>query len=78
MTKRKRASYKDRSKINIQSPDEVRGWTQHLGVSKEQLIRAVGKVGDGAAIVRKELAAPQAASRAQRFRSLYWAITYWS
>jgi hypothetical protein len=33
----------------------VKYWTKHLGVSREQLEKAVGKVGNSAAAVRKEL-----------------------
>jgi hypothetical protein len=45
----------DRSKINVHEPHEVQYWTKHLNVSKEQLQKAVEKVGNGAAAVRKEL-----------------------
>jgi hypothetical protein len=45
----------DRSKINMQQPHEVRYWTRHLGVSKEELQKAIDKVGNAAATVRKEL-----------------------
>lgn len=45
----------DRSKINIQQPHEVRYWTRHLSISKEDLQKAVEKVGNAAAAVRKEL-----------------------
>ena len=43
----------DRSKISLDG--ELVYWTKHLGVSKEDLIRAVNKVGNAAAAVRKEL-----------------------
>jgi hypothetical protein len=46
----------DRSKINMHEDFEVRHWTKILGVSKEQLQKAVDKVGNSAAAVRKELA----------------------
>ena len=46
----------DRSKINMHEPDEVRYWTKHLGVPKEHLQKAVDKVGNNAATVKKELA----------------------
>ena len=45
----------DRSKINMSEDYEVQHWTRHLGVSREELQRAVDKVGDSAAAVRKEL-----------------------
>ena len=47
----------DRSKINMHEPHEVQYWTKHLKISREQLQRAVDKVGNAAAAVRKELAA---------------------
>ena len=46
----------DRSKINMSEDYEVKYWTRELGVSKEQLQKAVDKVGNSAAAVRKELA----------------------
>ncbi|MGH6711013.1 MAG: DUF3606 domain-containing protein [Bradyrhizobium sp.] len=45
----------DRSKINMNQPHEVRYWTRHLNITKEDLQKAVDKVGNGAATVRKEL-----------------------
>jgi len=47
----------DRSKINMREDYEVKYWTKELGVSKEKLQKAVDKVGNSAAAVRKELAA---------------------
>ncbi|WP_439398124.1 DUF3606 domain-containing protein [Bradyrhizobium sp. PMVTL-01] len=47
----------DRSKINMQEAFEVKYWTHALGVTKEELQKAVDKVGNSAAAVRKELAA---------------------
>ena len=46
----------DRSKINMHEAWEVKYWTHALGVSREKLQRAVDKVGNSAAAVRKELA----------------------
>jgi hypothetical protein len=46
----------DRSKINMHDRDEVQYWTKHLKVSNEELLKAVEKVGNAAAAVRKELA----------------------
>ena len=46
----------DRSKINMNHIHEVRYWTRHLNVSKEELQRAIEKVGNSAAAIRKELA----------------------
>jgi hypothetical protein len=45
----------DRSKINMSEDYEVKYWTRHLGVSREELQRAVDKVGNAAPAVRKEL-----------------------
>ena len=45
----------DRSKINMNEDDEVRHWSKHLGISKEELASVVEKVGNSAAAVRKEL-----------------------
>jgi Protein of unknown function (DUF3606) len=45
----------DRNKINMSEDYEVKYWTQHLGVSRQELQRAVDKVGNSAAAVRKEL-----------------------
>ena len=48
-------SQPDRSKINMSEDYEVRYWTKHLNVSRDVLQRAVEKVGNSAAAVRKEL-----------------------
>ena len=53
----KNKGQQDRSKINMHEPREVQYWTKHLKVSREELQRVVDKVGNGAAAVRKELAA---------------------
>jgi Protein of unknown function (DUF3606) len=45
----------DRSKINMSQAHEVRYWTKHLKISKEELRKAIDKVGNSAAAVRKEL-----------------------
>ena len=55
----------DRSKININEPVEVRYWTKHLSISREELLKAVEKVGNGAAAVKKELG--HAERRADRY-----------
>ncbi len=47
----------DRSKINMHEAHEVSYWTKHLNVSKEELQKAVDKVGNSAAAVRKQLSA---------------------
>ena len=48
---------RDRSKIMLDQEDEFRHWARHFGVTKDELTRAVEKVGNSAAAVRKELAA---------------------
>jgi hypothetical protein len=45
----------DRSKINLHEPYEIKYWSHALGVSKDELTKAVDKVGNLAAMVRKEL-----------------------
>ncbi len=45
----------DRSKINMSEDFEVKYWLKALKVSKNDLQRAVDKVGNSAAAVRKEL-----------------------
>jgi hypothetical protein len=45
----------DRSKINLHQPHEVRYWTRHLDISQDELRKAIDKVGNAAAAVRKEL-----------------------
>lgn len=45
----------DRSKINMHQAHEVKYWSHALSVSREELQRAVDKVGNAAAAVRKEL-----------------------
>ena len=44
-----------RNHIAMNKELEVKYWTKHLGVSPEALQRAVDKVGNSAAAVRKEL-----------------------
>ena len=45
----------DRDRIDINDPDEVHNWTESLGVSKEELQRAVQAAGDRAEKVREFL-----------------------
>jgi hypothetical protein len=52
LTKR---SQPDRSKINMSADLEVKYWTKALGVDRDTLRKAVDKVGNSAATVRKEL-----------------------
>jgi hypothetical protein len=53
-TLRKRRSL-HRSKIAMDHDDEVKYWTKHFGISKDDLQGAIEKVGNSAAAVRKEL-----------------------
>jgi hypothetical protein len=45
----------DRSRINMHEDYEIKYWTRHLGVTREELQRLVDKVGNAASAVRKEL-----------------------
>lgn len=45
----------DRGKITFTSKNEIRYWRKHFGVTREELERAVARVGNSAASVRKEL-----------------------
>lgn len=45
----------DRSRINVHEEHEVRYWTEALGVSREQLEKAVAAVGVSANAVREHL-----------------------
>jgi hypothetical protein len=40
----------------MHEPHEVQYWTKHLGIAREDLQRAVDKVGKNAATVKKHLA----------------------
>jgi hypothetical protein len=45
----------DRDRIDMNDPDEVRNWMESLGVSREELQRAVQAAGDRAERVREYL-----------------------
>lgn len=45
----------DRSRIHLSESREVKYWSKHFGVSREDLVKAVEKVGNSASAVRKEL-----------------------
>jgi uncharacterized protein DUF3606 len=45
----------DRSKINMQNPEEMRAWAKNLNVSPAELMKVIETVGNSAAEVRKEL-----------------------
>lgn len=45
----------DRDRINMNEDYEVRDWAKKLGVSEEELRRAVAQVGDRADAVRQHL-----------------------
>jgi hypothetical protein len=47
----------DRSRIDMHRAHEVRHWTHVLGVTRDELQKAVDKVGNSAAAVRKECSA---------------------
>jgi hypothetical protein len=44
----------DRSKINMDEDYEVKYWTRHFGVTREELQKIVDRVGSSAAAVAKE------------------------
>ena len=52
----------DRSKIIIEHEDHIKYWTRHFGVTKDELTRAIERVGNSAAAVRKQLSAPRLAA----------------
>jgi uncharacterized protein DUF3606 len=56
---------RDRSKIILESENQVRHWTRHLGVSEQELARAIERVGNSAATVRKQLATAKVASQSK-------------
>ena len=45
----------DRSRINMSADHELKYWTKHLGVTREEVEAAVAKVGNSAAAIRKQL-----------------------
>ncbi len=45
----------DRSKIEAHDAKQLQYWLRSLGVSEEDLLKAIDKVGNAAAAVRKEL-----------------------
>jgi hypothetical protein len=45
----------DNKRIDIHDPNEIRHWTQSLGVTEQQLKDAVAKVGTSAEKVRESL-----------------------
>jgi hypothetical protein len=45
----------DRNRIDLDDPAELRHWRKALDASKEEIVRAIEKVGNSAAAVRKEL-----------------------
>jgi hypothetical protein len=45
----------DRGRIDMSDVDQVKYPCRHLGVSEAELLRAVDKVGNSTAAVRKEL-----------------------
>jgi len=47
----------DCSKIVIEREDHIKYWTRHFGVTKDELARAIERVGNSAAAVRKQLSA---------------------
>ena len=54
----------DRQRINVDQEHEVRYWTENLGVSADELRRAVQQVGPMANAVRQHLHGRKAGGRA--------------
>lgn len=52
---RKKKDAQDRSRISTSEDYEVRYWSKKFGVSPDELLAAVKKVGNSAAAVEKEL-----------------------
>lgn len=50
-----KSGQQDRSRINVNEEWEVRHWTEALGISREELERAVSEVGVSADAVREHL-----------------------
>jgi hypothetical protein len=48
-------SGQDRDRINVNQPHEIAYWTKTLGVSEEELRKAVATAGDRVEAVRKHL-----------------------
>jgi hypothetical protein len=53
-----------RNKINTAEPTEVRAWIRRLGISADVLKAVVGKVGNSAAAVTKEVELQQTSRQA--------------
>jgi Protein of unknown function (DUF3606) len=56
----------DRSKIIIEREDHVKYWTRHFSVTKDELARAIERVANSAAAVRKQLSAHALLNRSDR------------
>ncbi|QOL48759.1 DUF3606 domain-containing protein [Massilia litorea] len=50
-----KSGQQDRSRINVHEEWEVRHWTEALGVTREELEKAVSEVGVSAEAVRQHL-----------------------
>jgi hypothetical protein len=50
-----KAGQQDRNRINVHEEWEVRHWTEALGVTREELEKAVSEVGVSAEAVRQHL-----------------------
>ena len=50
-----RTGRQDRTRVSLSEDYEVRDWTRTLGVTEDELRAAVGRVGDQAEDVRREL-----------------------
>jgi predicted RNA-binding protein YlqC (UPF0109 family) len=50
----------DRSKIAVEREDHIKYWSRHFGVTKDELARAIERVGNSVAAIRKQLSATRA------------------
>lgn len=55
MAERKLEGSDERKRINIHESDELEYWAEHLGVSADDLIRAVGNVGPAIEDIEREV-----------------------
>jgi hypothetical protein len=52
---------KDKAHVNLEEDGERQWWSQKLGVSQDELMKAVDTVGDSSAAVAKHLSKPDRA-----------------
>lgn len=55
MTHLTKPEYQERSKIEIDDARQAKSWAHTLGVTRDELRRVIGKVGNSASLVRREI-----------------------